>query len=134
MIAKVVAFVVALAAMAAAASVLVVSGAFAFYALLRTYIGPSGAAACVTLIAAIVLGVLALLMFSKAKGPKIKANGKGVEGAGGLVERLTGLVSERPVVAASAAVAAGLLAWRNPTLVSTVLRVMEPRATERKRG
>ena len=134
MIAKIVSFVVGLAAMAAAASVLVVSAAFAFYALLRTYVGSAGAAACVTLAAAIVVGVLALFLFSKAKGPRIKANGKGVEGAGGLVERLTGLVSDRPVVAASAAVAAGLLAWRNPTLVSTVLRVMEPRAAERKRG
>ena len=131
MIKKLVSFVVALAAMAAAAGVLVVSAAFAVYAVLRTYIGPSGAAACVVLAAAIVLGVLALVMFSKAKGPKPKV--KTADGAGSLVERLTDLVSDRPVVAASAAVAAGLLAWRNPTLVSTVLRVIEPRA-DRKRG
>ena len=133
MIAKLVSFVIAGAAMAAAAGVLVVSGAFAVYALLRTYVGPSGAAACVTLAAAIILGVLALFLFSKAKGPKLKAGGKAADGSGGLVERLTDLVSDRPVVAAGAAVAAGLLAWRNPTLVSTILRVMEPRA-ERKRG
>ncbi|WP_174299264.1 hypothetical protein [Caulobacter sp. S45] len=133
MIAKLVSFVIALAAMAAAACVLVVSAAFAFYALLRTYIGPSGSAACVTLAAAIVLGVLALFLFSKAKGPHLKAKSKAADGSGSLVERLTDLVSDRPVVAASAAVAAGLLAWRNPTLVSTVLRVLEPR-TERKRG
>ena len=133
MIAKLVSFIVGVAAMAVAAGVLVVSAAFAIYALLRTYIGPSGAAACVTLIAAIVVGVLALVLFSKAKGPKLKAKGKAADGSGGLVERLTDLVSDRPVVAASAAVAAGLLAWRNPTLVSTVLRVIEPRA-ERKRG
>ena len=133
MIARLVSFVIALAALAAAACVLVVSAAFALYALLRSYIGPSGAAACVTLGAAVVLGVLALVLFSKAKGPKLKARGKAADGSGGLVERLTDLVSDRPVVAASAAVAAGLLAWRNPTLVSTVLRVIEPRA-ERKRG
>ena len=133
MIKKLISFVVALAAMAAAAGVLVVSAAFAAYALLRTYIGPSGASACVTLAAAIVLGVLALVMFSKTKGPNLKAKGKAPDGSGGLVERLTDLVSDRPVVAAGAAVAAGLLAWRNPTLVSTVLRVMEPRG-ERKRG
>ncbi len=131
MIAKLVSFVIALAAMAAAACVVVVSAAFAVYALLRTYVGPSGAAACVTLAAAVVLGILALVMFRKAKGPKLSAKGK-AEGAGGLVERLTDLVSDRPVVAAGAAVAAGLLAWRNPTLVSTVLRVMDP-PTGRKR-
>ncbi len=133
MIAKLVSFIVALAAAAAAAAVLVVSAAFAVYALLRTYVGPAGAAACVTLAAAIVLGVLALTLFSKAKGPQVKGRAKSADGAGSLVERMTDLVSDRPVVAAGAAVAAGLLAWRNPTLVSTVLRVLEPRA-ERKRG
>ena len=133
MIGKLVSFVVALAAMAVAAGVLVVSASFAFYALLREYIGPAGAAACVTLAAAIVVGLLALVLFRKAKGPHIKTKGKAADGSASLVERVTDLVSERPVVAASAAVAAGLLAWRNPTLVSTVLRVLEPR-TERKRG
>ena len=130
MISRLVSFVAALAAMAAAAAVVVVSASFAFYSLLRSYIGPAGAAASVTLVAAIVLGVLALVMFSKAKGPKVKIR---KPGEGNLTERLTDLVSDRPVVAAGAAVAAGLLAWRNPTLVSTLLRVIEPRATDRKR-
>ena len=130
MIAKLVSFVVALAAMAAAASVVVVSASFAIYALLRTYIGPSGAAACVMLVAAIGLGALALVMFGKSKGPKTKTP---KPGSGGLADRLSGLVSDRPVVAAGAAVAAGLLAWRNPTLVSTLIRVLEPRGADRKR-
>ena len=133
MISRIISFVVALAAMAVAAGVLIVSAAFALYALLRTYIGPSGAAACVTLAAALLIGGLALFLFGKAKGSSSKARDKGETG-GGLVERLTGLVSDKPVVAASAAVAAGLLAWRNPTLVSTLLRVMEPRPADRKRG
>ncbi len=133
MIGKLVSFIVAVAAMAAAACVVVVSASFAVYALLRTYIGPSGAAACVTLAAAILLGGLALVLFGKARGPKPKTKGKAADGTASLVDRLTDLVSDKPVVAASAAVAAGLLAWRNPALVSTVLRVLEPRP-ERKRG
>ena len=132
MIGKLVSFVIALAAAAAAASVLIVSAAFAFYALVRTYIGPSGAAACVTLAAAIVLGGLAFFMFGRAKGPRAKP-GKGEGAPGGVLERLTGLVSDRPVVAASAAVAAGLLAWRNPTLVSTLLRMTDARPGDRHR-
>lgn len=131
MIGRLVSFVVALAAAAAAAGVLVVSAAFAFYALVRTYIGPSGAAACVTVAAAIVLGGLAFFMFGRAKGPKAKVS-KSEAGEGGLIDRLTGLVSDRPVVAASAAVAAGLLAWRNPTLVSTLLRMTEARPVDRR--
>ena len=133
MIARVVSFVVALTAMAVAAGVLVVSASFAFYALVRTYLGPSGAAACVTLAAAIVVGVLAMVLFGKSRGPHAKPKSKAADGSASLVERVTDLVSDRPVGAASAAVAAGLLAWRNPTLVSTVLRVLEPRV-ERKRG
>ena len=50
------------------------------------------------------------------------------------MERLTSVVSERPIVAAGAAVAAGLLAWRNPTLVSLLLRVADkPPADKRRR-
>lgn len=131
MIGKLVSFVVALAAASAAAAVLIVSASYAFYALVRTYLGPAGAAACVTLAAAVVLGALAFFMFGRARGPKPKAN-DGTP-AGGLVDRLTGLVSNRPVVAASAAVAAGLLAWRNPTLVSTLLRMADARTPDHKK-
>ena len=131
MIGRLVSFVIALSAAAAAAGVLVVSAAFAFYALLRTYIGPSGAAACVFLAAAIVVGALAAFMFSRAKGPKPKPAKAGAES--GLVERLTTMVSDRPVVAASAAVAAGLLAWRNPALISTLLRLADTGLPDRKR-
>ena len=132
MIGRLVSFVIALAAAAAAASVLVVSAAFAFYALVRTYIGPSGAAACLTLAVAVVLGGLAFFMLSRAKGPGAKAK-KADDASAGWVDRFTGLVSDRPVVAAGAAVAAGLLAWRNPTLVSTLLRLTETRPDERRR-
>ena len=135
MIGRLISFVIALAAAATAAGVLVVSAAFAFYALVRTYLGPSGAAACVTVSAAIVLAALAIFMFTRAKGPgaKAKAKATAAKDADGLVGRLTGLVSDRPVVAASAALAAGLLAWRNPALISTLLRMAETRTDERRR-
>ena len=78
------------------------------------------------LAAAVVAGVLALVLFRKSKGDAGKAQARAAP-VGGLADRLTGLVSDRPVVAAGAALAAGLLAWRNPTLVSTVLRMLESR-------
>ena len=133
MISRLVSFVLALAAAATATGVLVVSAAFAFYALVRTYLGPSGAAACVTLAAAVLLAVLAVFMFNRAKGPGAKAKDVAAKDANSLVGRLTGLVSERPVVAAGAAVAAGLLAWRNPALISTLLRLSEARPDDRRR-
>ena len=130
MIGRIVSFVVALSAMAAASCVLVVSASFAFYALVRTYVGPSGAAAFVTLAAALVLAILALVMFGRAK----KFVGKQEGEDGGIVGKLTGLLGDRPIVAAGAAVAAGLLAWRNPALVSTILRATasQPRAGKQR--
>jgi hypothetical protein len=132
-IARLVSFVVALSAAAAAAAVVVVSAAYAFYALVRTYLGPAGASACLTLAAAVVLIALALFLFGKAKGPKPKAKDKAE--AGGLVDKLGGLVGDRPIVAAGAAVAAGLMAWRNPTLVSALLRLADttPKDDRRRR-
>jgi hypothetical protein len=133
-IARLISFVVALSAAAAAAAVVVVSAAYAFYALVRTYLGPAGASACLTLAAAVVLIMLAVFLFGKAKGSKPKAKDKGGE-AGGLIDKLGSLVGDRPIVAAGAAVAAGLLAWRNPTLVSALLRIAEtgPKDDRRRR-
>jgi hypothetical protein len=96
LIKRVVAFFVAVAAMCAAAGVLVVSAAYALFALVRDYVGPAGAAAICFAAAAVLIGVLA-------------------------------------VVAASAAAAAGLLAWRNPVLVSTLLRLLDPPGAKKRK-
>lgn len=126
MISRLVSLVVAIAAIAAAAGVLVVSAAFALYALLRLYIGPSGAAACVTLAAAILIAILALVFFRKADAGKTKA-------PTGTVDRLAGVLRDKPAIAAAASVAAGLLAWRNPALTSLLLRLFEPKPAQGKK-
>jgi hypothetical protein len=126
LISRVVSFVIAITAMAVGTGVLVVSAAFALYALLRIYIGPSGAAACVTLAAAILIGVVALVFFRKSSGGKTKA-------PSGTVDRLAGILRDKPAMAAAASVAAGLLAWRNPSLTSLLLRMFEPKPAPGKK-
>ena len=39
----------------------------------------------------------------------------------GLIERLLGIAREKPLLAVGAAIAAGILAVRNPALVATIL-------------
>jgi hypothetical protein len=126
LISRIVSLVIAITAIAAATGVLVVSAAFALYAILRLYIGPSGAAACVALAAAILIGIVALVFFRKSGAGKVKA-------PTGTVDRLAGVLRDKPAIAAAASVAAGLLAWRNPALTSLLLRLFEPKPTPGKK-
>ena len=120
--------VVAAAALAAAAAVLVVSGAYALYALARDqlHLGPAGAAAGVTLIAALALGIVGLVMALTARKPPANEND--------LVGRVTALLSEHPMMGAGAALVAGLVALKNPKLATTMLSAfLASRATAKTR-
>ena len=110
----------AVAATAAAVAVAVVSAAFAVYALLKPNLGPAGAAACVAAIFALLAIAGALIAGMRAKAqhhPKVGGHEMGP----GLTERLLEVVREKPVTSAAAAIAAGVLAMRNPQLVGVVL-------------
>ncbi len=126
---RVVAGAISLGAMVAAAGVVVVALAFAVYTVLRDYVGPAGAAAIIAAAFAALLAIAAIVMFGRAKHPKGKVQAAKVEAPSTLADRLMGTLRERPVVAAGAAVAAGLLAWRNPALVATLMRAFEARTT-----
>ena len=109
----------------AAAGVVVVSLAFALYALMRDAAGLSAAASAavvagaVALIFLIVFGVLAIKAGSKPKEPAV-------------VERIKTLVRERPIMAAGAALAAGVFAVRNPkAILPLVLAFLEPKSPRR---
>ncbi len=109
----------------AAAGVVVVSLAFALYALMRDAAGFSAAASAavvagaVALIFLIVFGVLAIKAAAKPKEPPV-------------VERLKTLVRERPIMAAGAALAAGVFAVRNPKMIlPLVLAFLEPKPPRR---
>jgi len=119
---RVVAAIIAVAAMAAAAGVVVVAAAFAIYSLLREHFTAAEAAAIIAAAFAVALALSALIMFSKAKMPK---RSSAPERPAAITDKVIAMLTERPIVAAAAAAAAGLLAWRNPTLVSTILKALD---------
>jgi len=122
---RVIAAIIAVAAMAAAAGVVVVAAAFAIYSLLRDHFGPAGASAIIAAGFAVALALGALLMFSKAKSSTLSVKGSAAERPAAMTDKIFALLTERPIVAAAAAAAAGLLAWRNPTMVSTILKALD---------
>lgn len=116
---------VAAGAGAAAAGVIVVSVAFAIYAGVKPYVGPAAAAAITALVFGVVLGIGVAVMGGRAKGGRKTHAAKRLKhpetAPRTMLERALDTAKERPFVAAAGAVAAGLLALRNPALVATVI-------------
>jgi uncharacterized PurR-regulated membrane protein YhhQ (DUF165 family) len=97
---RVVAGIIAVAAMAAAAGVVVVAAAFAIYTLLRDHFGPAGAAAMIAAGFAVALALGALIMFQKAKPPKLSPRSRANEPPSALADKVIAMLTERPIVAA----------------------------------
>ncbi len=128
--------VAAIAALAAAAAIMVFAAAFALYALLRNVLTPAGAAATVCLAAALLAALAAFILSQQAKGPRLKRPiaSAGYRPADNMIDRVVEVARERPFVAAGAAVAAGLLAIANPSLVTAVMRAfIDPTRPPRRR-
>jgi hypothetical protein len=124
---KALALVAAVAAMAAAAAVCVVAAAFALYALLRAYIGPAGAAAAIAFLAALAAVILALVAVRKVRSRRYKAEDQSFSA------RLIDLAREKPVIAAGALAAAGLMLARSPGVAGAVVSaILTSRARERR--
>lgn len=116
---RLIAALVAASAFAAGAAVAVVALAFALYALVQPFVGRAGAAAIVALTAAVIM-VLGGLVIGKAARPKPAP--AAAQTPAGLLERALAFVRDKPILSASAAVGAGLLAVRNPKYLGEVLR------------
>lgn len=121
-----------------AAGTLVVALCFAIYAALREALTPAGASAVVVLIAAAMMGVGAFVLLRGGKSHPEHAHGKPGPHSGhgapqGIVERALDLARDKPVIAAGAALAAGLLALRNPTLIGAVIGAVTARASQPSR-
>jgi len=107
----------AAAAFSAGAAVAVVALAFALYALIEPHLGRAGAAACVALAVAalMALGGAIMAWIGRRRRARLAV-------PTGLLEQAIAFVQQKPVVAASAAVGAGLMAIRNPKYLGEVLR------------
>jgi hypothetical protein len=116
------------------AGVLVISAAFALYALLRGPLGPSGAAAAVALAAAVLIGLTGLAFAELAKPPKRAAP---AEDDQDLVQKLIGMARERPIVSVGALIGFVTVAIRNPALIAIVMKAFldpKPRPDPKKKA
>jgi hypothetical protein len=108
--------VVAVAALAAAAAACVVASAFALYAVVRDALGPAGGAAVVAGVAALIVVAGALIAVLRMRRPAgLRRDDHG------LIARMMDFARDKPLIAAGAAIAVGVIAFRNPKVLAAVI-------------
>jgi hypothetical protein len=115
--------------LAVGAGVLVVALAYAEFALAKPYVGVAGASGVVAGSAALFIGLLGLILVNAGKPPKRKPSEPQ-----SVVDRLMDFIRQRPVTALGGAIAAGILAIRNPTYLGAVIRAFVEGREPPRRG
>jgi hypothetical protein len=110
----------AAALLATALAIALVAGAVALGALLCEYVGLPGAAALVALLAAVVALIGGLLLKPKSAARKLGDQPNQDD----LLGRAMDLARKRPVLAATATLALGVFAVRNPKLVGALVSAL----------
>jgi hypothetical protein len=134
LIRKLIISLIAGAILAVSAGVLVVSAAFALFAVLRGWVGGPGAAALTALAAAVLMGVVAVSFEAWAQSAK-----KGRPGASAsdedLLQKLIRMAQDKPIMAAGALAGVVALAIRNPALVAIVVKTfLDPKPRPGKKA
>jgi len=115
--------------LAVSAGVVVIALAFALFALARPYVGPAGGAAIVAGAAALLIGLIGLTFALLGRRPRRKASEPE-----SVTERIVDFVKSKPITAVGGAIAAGILAIRNPGYLGSAIRAfMENREPPRGR-
>jgi hypothetical protein len=107
---------VAVAFLATSASVVAVALAFALYALVRPMLGDAGAGAAVAGAFAVILAIGGLAAMPRGK----RRSGTGTPA--GVAEDLMELVRDKPIASAGVALAAAIMAMRNPRVIGEIAR------------
>jgi hypothetical protein len=110
-------FLAGATALAVSAGVIVVALAYALFALVKPYVGAAGGGAVVAGAAALLIGVIGLALTMAARPRKRKPTEPQ-----SVTQRITDFIKDKPVVAIVGAVAAGLMAVRNPRYLGSVIR------------
>ena len=123
-------FLLAAATMLAVSSgVVVIALAYALFALVRPYVGPAGGAAIVAGAAALLIGLIGLTFALLGRRPRRKASEPE-----SVTEGIVDFVKSKPITAVGGAIAAGILAIRNPGYLGSAIRAfMENREPPRGR-
>jgi hypothetical protein len=116
----------AIVAIATAAAIALVAASFAIFALARPYVGDAGASG-------VVCGVYALLVLigGIAAIPRKRRRVRS-EGPTGVAEDLMELVRDKPMASAGVALAAGIMAMRNPRVIGEIARAFFANRRERR--
>jgi len=116
LIRRILLIVVAAAALAAAAATCVVALAFTLYASVRDALGPAGGAAVVAAVAALIVVVGALVAVLRMRRPAtLRRDDQG------FISRVMDFARDKPLIAAGAAIAVSVIAFRNPKVVAAVI-------------
>ncbi len=111
-------FLLAAAVMlAVSAGVIVIALAYTVFALARPYVGPAGASACVAGAAALLIGLIGVVLMLMGRRPKRKT-----PEPDNIPERVMDFIRTKPITAIGGAVAAGILAIRNPSYLGSAIR------------
>lgn len=126
MLNKALAGLIGAVALATGAAIAVIALAFALYFALEPPLGRAGAAAIVALAFIVLLLLIAILIAMRGQARRREDEDHG------LIERLLGIAREKPFLAVGAAVAAGILAVRNPALIAAVLAAFVQKPKSRR--
>ncbi len=119
MLEKTLAAVAGVITLAAVIFVAVGALAFALFSALAGPLGPPGAAAIVAGLFALIAGVAIAIVAMQNDKPRDR-DGDGIPDFS-MIERIIGIAKDRPILSIGAAIAAGLIAIRNPALVATIV-------------
>jgi hypothetical protein len=118
---------VAIAAICASVTVTVFAAAFALFALVQPYVGNAGAGAVLAGVFAVIALIVGLIAM-----PRRRRRRRG-EGPSGVAEDLMDLVRDKPMASAGVALAAGIMAMRNPRVITEVIRAFRSERSERRK-
>ncbi len=109
---------VAIAFLATSASIVAVAVSFALYALVLPYVGAAGASAVVAGVYALILAVAGVAVMPRGRNRRRAGTGT----PAGVAEDLMELVRDKPIASAGVALAAGIMAMRNPRVIGEIAR------------
>lgn len=103
--------------------VVVIAVIFGVFAVLEPWLGAPGAGAAMFGFVGLVMGAAALVLFSTTRR-RVTVFEKPASPVAGVIDTLSELVRERPVMVVAAAIGAGVLAIRNPHYLASALRAL----------
>ena len=109
---------VAIAFLATSASIVAVAVSFALYALVLPYVGAAGASAVVAGVYALILAVAGVAVMPRGRNRRRAGTGT----PAGVAEDLMELVRDKPIASAGVALAAAIMAMRNPRVIGEIAR------------